>query len=64
MKILISLSKKNKSKNPRSAFLSALMTRLSDHGMVVDSFAASDKEAFTKHWSELGKSLLDKMPKG
>ncbi len=65
MKIYVSLSrksKKGKSGNPRSMFLSAFMKTIGADPSVVDSFVGKDKEEFLKKVDALKHKLAEKMP--
>jgi hypothetical protein len=59
--ISVSLSK-SKSKNPRSAFLSAFMSELSSDGDLIPAFFGKDKAALEKEMDGLKARLAAKMP--
>lgn len=63
--IHISLSKKHtkaKTKNPRSAFLSAFMSIIASHGEVVDAFSGRSRAEFKDRMTKLAEVLAAKMP--
>lgn len=63
--IRISLSKaksKARSKNPRSAFLSAFMSELSKDGSIVEAFFGKDKKSLETKLDSLKGKLVSKMP--